>query len=136
MGKRLEHLALLGHIDLLECLQVGRVDGEELYEAIQLLIHGPVELHELGEVFPDVALLLRGLLQESIRHDERDILSGDPKLKEPVLHSTHGLLDELEARAIEQALLNAGDDAESSRLTDLANFTKEAEIERQLLISS
>ncbi len=82
----------------------------------------------------DLALLLGGLLQQSLGDDKGHIFTGDPELLETVLDPTNGVSDELESRAVKQALLHAGDEAESRRLADFADLAEKAEVENQFVV--
>ncbi len=108
--------------------------GEEPDEVVHPLVHRSVERGELGEVLADAPLLLGRLLEQPLRHDVGHVLAGDAHLLEAVLDPSEGLRDELEARVVEEALLDAGDEAEAGGLADLAHLTEEVEVEDELLL--
>jgi len=129
----LEDLTLLGDEDAREGLQVGRVDGEEPDERVHPLVHRAVEGRELRQVLPDPPLLRGALLEQALGHDVRHVLPGDAHLLEAVLHAPQRLGHELEVGALEEALLDAGDEAEAADPADLADLPQEVQIEDQVL---
>ena len=110
------------------------MDGEEAHELVHALVHAAVELGEGGQVLPDFHLLVGGLLEQTLGHDELDVLAGDEDLLEAVLHPAHAVGDEGEPRAVEDGFLHAGDEAEAQVLADLADLAQEVQVEDQLLI--
>ena len=84
----------------------------------------------------DQRLLLGILFQDSLGNDERDIVACDTNLLETILHASQRVCHELEPRIVEQALLDAGNEAEPRSFADLAKLPQEGEVEAQRLIGS
>ena len=130
----LQHFPLLGDGDGLEDFQVGRMDREQSHELFEPFGHAAVERRELLKVFPNLGLLLVGLGQQPLGDDVGHVLPDDAKLLEAVLHPAQALGDELELRVVEQALLQAGDEAEADQLADLADLPQEAKVEDEFVL--
>ena len=82
-----EHLTLFGHVDALEGIYIGRVDGEKLGELLQPFGHAMVEGRELAQMFGDLGQLPVALAQQTVRDHEGDVLTGDAHLFETVAHA-------------------------------------------------
>ena len=134
--QRLEHFALFNGRDAFKRIDVVRMHGEETNELVHALVHAAVESGEGSEILPDFHLLLGGLPEQSLGHDEFDVLSGDEDLLEAVLDAAEAVRNEGEARAVEDGFLYARHEAESKILADFADFAQEVEVEDNLLVLS
>jgi len=85
-------------------------------------------------VFPNLGPLLVGLGEQALRDNVGYVLPDDAKLIEAVFHTPQTLGDELELRVVEQALLQATNEAETNQLTDLADFPEETQVEDQIVL--
>ena len=133
-GESLEHLALLHRGDPFEGVDIVRMHGEEAHELVHALVHAAIELGEGSQVLPDFHLLVGGLPEQTLGHHELDILAGDEDLLEAVLHPADAVGHKGKAGAVEDGLLDAGDEAEPQVLADLADLAQEVEIENEFLI--
>ena len=129
-----EDLALLDGGHPFERVDVVRVDRKQVHVLVHPLVHAPVESGERREIRTDLRLLLAGLPQQALRHDELDVAPGDEDLFETALYAANAVGDECEAGTVEEGLLHAGDEAESEVLADLADLAQEVEVEDQLLV--
>ena len=85
-------------------------------------------------MFPNLGPLLVGLGQQPLGDDVGHVLPDDAKLLEAILHPAQALGDELELRVVEQALLQARNEAEADQLADFAHLPQEAEVEDQIVL--
>ena len=129
-----EDLALLDRGHPLEGVDVLGVDRKQVHVLVHALVHAPVEPGERCEICTDLGLLLAGLAQQALRHDELDVAPGDEDLLEAVLHAANAVGDEGEAGTVEDGFLHAGDEAESEVLADLADLAQEVEVEDQSMV--
>ena len=107
---------------------------EERDERLEVLRHSLVGRGELLEVLADLGLLLRGLAQQPLLHDEGDVVAGDAHLREALLHPANGVGSAGEARVVEDRFLDATDEAEASRLADLADLAEHGEVDAQFVV--
>ena len=110
------------------------MDREQPHELFEPFGHAAVERRELLKVFPNLGLLLVVLGQQPLGDDVGHVLPDDAKLLEAVLHPAQALGDELELRVVEQALLQARNEAEADQLADLADLPQEAQVENQVVL--
>src|SRR5690606_24383669 len=111
-----------------------RVNREQLDVLVHAFIHRAIEFGERRQVSADLVLLIRRLLQEAFGHDETDVLAGEQDLREAILHTTKAVGDMLEAAAVEDRFLNAGDKPEAEVLCDLADLSQERKVKNQIVI--
>ena len=129
-----QRLALLHQCDALEHVEVGGVDGEKPDEILQAFGHGWVERRKALQVAMDPPALIGCLAQQAFGDHEGHVGAGDAHLLETVARPAHGVGHKLEARAIEQQLLHAPDEAEASQPADLAQLAQEVEIEDEIML--
>jgi len=132
----LERAALLGEVDLLEGLQVIRVNGEQPHVLVHALVHGAVELGERREVFADLVLLVDSLLEQARGDDEADVLAVDQDLGEALVDAAHAVGNVLEAHAVEDGFLHTGHEAELQVLGDFADLTQDGQVLHQFVIAT
>ena len=130
----LQHFPLFGDGDSLEDFQVGRMHRKQPHELFEPFGHAAVERRELLKVFPNLGPLLVGFGQQPLGDDVGHVLPDDAKLLEAVLHPAQTLGDELELRVVEQALLQARNEAEADQLADLADLPQKAKVEDQIVL--
>ena len=133
-GQGLEHLALFHHGDPLEGVDVIGMHREEPDKLVHALIEPAVVFGKRHQVVADLGLLLGGLLEQALGHDEFHVAAGDKDLLEAVLHPADAVGDKSEARAVENGFLDTGHEAEAQVLADLADLAEEVEVEDQLLV--
>ena len=107
---------------------------EEPHELVEPLVHVPVEPRERRQVLADARLLLARLAEQPLGHDVLDVGPRDADLLEAVLHPPQAVGHVLEAGAVEDRLLHAGDETEAQVLRDLAHLAQEVQVEDQLLV--
>ena len=86
------------------------------------------------EVGADLVLLIGRLLQQAFGHHEADILPREQDLREAILHAAQAVGDVLEAAAVEDRFLHAGDETEAQVLRDLADLAQERQVEDEVVI--
>ena len=107
---------------------------EEPDKLVHALIEPAVVFGKRHQVVADLGLLLGGLLEQALGHDEFHVAAGDKDLLEAVLHPADAVGDKSEARAVENGFLDTGHEAEAQVLADLADLAEEVEVEDQLLV--
>src|SRR5262249_1399335 len=107
---------------------------EEAYELVHALVHAAVELGEGGQVLADFDLLLGGLLEQALSHDELHIITGDENLLEAVFDPADAIGYEGETGTVKDGFLDTGDEAESQVLADLADLPEEIQVKDEFLI--
>ena len=110
------------------------MDGIELDEAVHPLVQRAVQVREPFEVFADHPALFGRLAQEPLRDDVGHVLAGDANLLEAVLDPPEGVGHELEPGIVEEALLDAGHEAEPRRPADLSHLAQEVQVEDERLL--
>ena len=110
-AERLQHLALLGDVNALKRVEIGRVNREQADKLVHPLIHRAVERRELLQMLPDQSLLFGVLLQEALGNDESDVIPSYMNLLEAILHAPKRVSHELEPGIVKQALLETGNEA-------------------------
>jgi len=112
------------------------VNGEQPHVLVHALVHRAVELGELGEVGPDLVLLVSGLLQQALGDDEADVLPSQQHLREAVLHTAQAVGDVLETVAVKDGFLDAGHEAETQVLGDFTDLAQERQVQHQIVVLS
>ena len=133
-GQGLEHLALFHHGDALEGVDVIGMHREEPDELVHALIEPAVVFGKGHQVVSDLGLLLGGLLEQTLGHDEFHVAAGNEDLLEAVLHPADAVGDKGEAWAVENGFLDTGHEAEAQIFADLADLAEKVQVEDQLLI--
>src|SRR5690606_7652866 len=95
-----------------------------------------IEFGEWRKVGANLVLLICRLFEEAFGHHEADVLAGKQDLRETILHTTKAVSDMLEAAAVEDRFLNAGDEPKAEMLCDLPDLTQERQIKNQIVILS
>ena len=115
---------LFGEVDLLEGLEVVRVNGEQPDVLVHALVHGAVELGERREVFADLVLLV-GVFEQARGDDKADVLAVDQDLGEALVDAADAVGDVLEAAAVENGFLHTSrDEAEFQVFGDFADLAQ------------
>ena len=109
----LEDLPFLGRIDPLKGIEIGRMNRVEADEILQPLIHRGVQLGKALQVLTHQGLLLAVLLQNALCHDVGHVFTGDSHLLEAILDAPQAVSRKLEVGIVEQAFLNASNEAET-----------------------
>ena len=130
-GQRLEHLALLGDVDLLEGLDIGGVDGIEARVLAQPVGQARVERCKAAQVGGDPGDLLVALGQQPLLDDIGDVLAGDAHLVKAGAHPLHRLGKEGEGGAVEERLLDARHKAEGGQFGHFAQLAQKAKVQVQ-----
>ena len=133
-AERFQNFSLLGDRDRFEDLQVSWVDREKPDELFKPFGHAAVKRGEFLKVFPNLGPLLIVLGQQPFGNDVGHVLPDDANLLEAILHPAQAVGDELELRVVEQALLQARNEAEADQLADLADFPQEAQVEDEVVL--
>ena len=107
---------------------------EEPHELVEPLVHVAVEPGERRQVLADAGLLRARLPEQPLGHDVLDVGPGDADLLEAVLHAPQAVGHVVEAGAVEDRLLHAGDEPEAQVLGDLAHLAQEVQVEDELLV--
>ncbi|OPY78412.1 MAG: hypothetical protein A4E70_02381 [Syntrophus sp. PtaU1.Bin005] len=107
---------------------------EEPDKLVHALVEPAVEFGKGHQVITDLGLLLGGLLEQTLGHDEFHVAASNKNLLEAVLHPADAVGDKGETRTVENGFLDASHEAEAQILADLANLAEEVEVEDQLLI--
>jgi hypothetical protein len=79
-------------------------------------------------------VLIGSLLEQPLGHHEAHVLAGEQDLGEAVLDAPQAVGDVLEAAAVEDRLLHAGDEAEAQVFADLADLAQEGEVQHQRVV--
>ena len=110
------------------------MNREQPHILVHALVHRAVELGELGEVGPDLVLLVSGFFEQALGDHEADVLPGQQHLGEAVLHTAQAVGDVLETVAIKDGFLHAGHEAKAQVLGDFADLAQEREVQHQIVI--
>ena len=133
--ERRQDLPLLHQRHLLEGLQVGRVDGEQRDERLQVLSHPVVGGRERLEVLSDHRPLLWRLAQQALLHHVGDVFPGDADLREALLDPPHRVRGAGEPGVVEDRLLHAAHEPEPGRLADLADLPQHGKVDAKLVVA-
>ena len=128
LRQRLERTALLGEAHALEHVDVVGVNGEQPDVVVHALVHVTVETRERGEVVANLLLLVGRLLEQALRDHELQVLLRQQNLNEAIANAAQAVGDELEARAVENSFLHAGNEAEARVLANLADLAQERQV--------
>ena len=89
---------------------MNRVETDEI---LQPLIHRGVQLGKALQVLTHQGLLLTVLLQNALCHDVGHVFTGDSHLLEAILDAPQAVSRKLEVGIVEEAFLNASNEAET-----------------------
>ena len=132
LGDGLQHFALFNGHDVLEGINIRRMDREHLYIVFQTACHVPIQRAELLQVLPHHGLLLGRLPKDALLHNVGNVLAADQHLFKAILHLQQGGRNLTEGGVVKQRFLHTGDEAELGGLDDFAQLTHEAQVGHQL----
>src|SRR4051794_14986467 len=110
------------------------MDRKQAHELVQALSHPAIERRELLKVFSNLASLLIGLGQQPFRDDVGHVLPDNAHLLVTILYSAQALGYELKFRIIEQALLQARNDAKAERLAGFTDLPQKAQVQNEVVL--
>ena len=108
------------------------VHRKERHVLLETLVHIPAERCKPLQVDTDLRLLLRRLLEETLRDDVGDILTVDPDRLKPFLDTPHRIGHKLEPWVIEEGLLNSGHKPKPAQTARLPDLPHEVEVQHQV----
>ena len=132
----LERAALFGEVNLLEGLEVVRVNGEQADVFVHAFVHRAVELGKRREVLANLVLLVGSLLEQTCGHDKAHVLTVDQDLRETLVDAADAVGHVLEAAIVENSLLHARDEAEFQVFGDFADLAQDGQVEYQFVVAA
>ena len=132
----LERAALFGEVNLLEGLEVVRVNGEQTHVFVHAFVHRAIELGKRREVFANLVLLVGSLLEQTCGDDEAHVLTVDQDLREALVDAADAVGHVLEAAIVENGLLHARDEAEFQVFGDFADLAQDGQVEYQFVVAA
>ena len=85
-GDGFQHLALFHGYDMLECVDIRRMDWKHVHVILQAVGHILIQWAEFLQVIADQCLLLRRLAQDAALGNESNIFRANQNLLEAIFH--------------------------------------------------
>ena len=131
-GDILQDMAVLNQVQLVENINVRRMDREQIHELFQTGGHACIETTELLQVIADQCFLLRRFFQDTLGNDIGSCFLRDDHLREAVTDVLERISNKAEFRVVENLLLHTEHHAQRRLRTHLAQGAEEFQIKNDL----